>query len=293
MKNIKNKNDFIIGTAQLGQKYGIANSSNLNSKYLAQKFIEEVINLGFNSFDTAASYGNSESLIGYGVKNANHNLKVYTKIPKLKTKNILEAQEKLEQSLKKLRLSSIEGLLIHNPDDWKIKGMKEFALELRNSKVINKFGLSIYDKKQIPNNELIDLIQVPGNIFNQKLISSKELVDFNKQGGTVIIRSIFIQGLLFLKEEKIPKSLLPLLEPINKFKNLANISNISMQSLAIRTVQSICPFGKIIIGCDNVKQLKALSKITDESINKDILDEAIDLGRKYPSNLWDPRSWNI
>ena len=293
MKNIKNKDAFIIGTAQLGQKYGIANTSNLNSKYLAQKFIKEAINLKFNSFDTAASYGKSESLIGNVIKNLNKNVIIYTKIPKLKNRKILEAKEKFEQSLKRLRLLNIEGLLMHNPDDWKIKGMKEFSINLRSAKVITKFGLSIYDKKQIPNDELIDLIQVPGNIFNQKIISSKELENFNNQGGTVIIRSVLIKGLLFLKNKELPKSLLPLLEPINKFRNLADSSNISIQSLAIKTVQSICPFGKLVIGCDNVKQLKALSKTADENINKDILDEAIDLGKNYPSNLWDPRSWNI
>lgn len=291
MKNINNKNTFIIGTAQLGQKYGIANTSNLNSKYLTQKFIEEAYTLNFNSFDTAASYGNSESLIGNGIKNLNKKINIYTKIPKLKNKNILEAKEKFGQSLKKLKLSNIEGLLIHNPSDWQTKGMKEFSIHLRESKIINKFGLSIYEKKQIPNDQLINLIQVPGNIFNQDLISSKELTSFNNQGGTVIIRSIFVQGLLFLKDEKFPENLLPLLEPINKFKDLANISNVSIESLAIKTVQSICPYGKLVLGCDNVKQLRALSNATNENISNNILQKAINLGKKYSSKLWDPRNW--
>jgi len=291
LKNINNKNTFIIGTAQLGQKYGIANTSNLNSKYLTQKFIEEACTLNFNSFDTAASYGNSESLIGNGIKNLNKKINIYTKIPKLKNKNILEAKEKFGQSLKKLKLSNIEGLLIHNPSDWQTKGMKEFSIYLRESKIINKFGLSIYEKKQIPNDQLINLIQVPGNIFNQDLISSKELTSFNNQGGTVIIRSIFIQGLLFLKDEKLPENLLPLLEPINKFKDLANISNVSIESLAIKTVQSICPYGKLVLGCDNVKQLRALSNATNENISNNILQKAINLGKKYSSKLWDPRNW--
>jgi aryl-alcohol dehydrogenase-like predicted oxidoreductase len=291
LKNINNKNTFIIGTAQLGQKYGIANTSNLNSKYLTQKFIEEAYTLNFNSFDTAASYGNSESLIGNGIKNLNKKINIYTKIPKLKNKNILEAKEKFGQSLKKLKLSNIEGLLIHNPSDWQTKGMKEFSIHLRESKIINKFGLSIYEKKQIPNDQLINLIQVPGNIFNQDLISSKELTSFNNQGGTVIIRSIFVQGLLFLKDEKFPENLLPLLEPINKFKDLANISNVSIESLAIKTVQSICPYGKLVLGCDNVKQLRALSNATNENISNNILQKAINLGKKYSSKLWDPRNW--
>jgi len=291
LKNINNKNTFIIGTAQLGQKYGIANTSNLNSKYLTQKFIEEACTLNFNSFDTAASYGNSESLIGNGIKNLNKKINIYTKIPKLKNKNILEAKEKFGQSLKKLKLSNIEGLLIHNPSDWQTKGMKEFSIHLRESKIINKFGLSIYEKKQIPNDQLINLIQVPGNIFNQDLISSKELTSFNNQGGTVIIRSIFVQGLLFLKDEKFPENLLPLLEPINKFKDLANISNVSIESLAIKTVQSICPYGKLVLGCDNVKQLRALSNATNENISNNILQKAINLGKKYSSKLWDPRNW--
>jgi len=293
LKNIKNKDAFIIGAAQLGQKYGIANTSNLNSKHLVKNFIEEAINLKLDSFDTAASYGNSEALIGNSIKNLHKNVKIYTKIPKLKNKNISEAKKGLQQSLKRLGLTNIEGLLIHNPDDWKIKGMKEFSIKLKNSKIINKFGLSIYEKKQIPDDRLIDLIQVPGSIFNQKLISSKQLVNFNNRGGTVIIRSIFIQGLLFLKNKELPKNLLPLLEPINRFRELADISNVTIESLAIKTVQSMCPFGKLVIGCDNVKQLKSLSKTAADSINNDIIKKAIDLGKNYSSNLWDPRNWDI
>lgn len=293
MKNINNKNAFIIGTAQLGQKYGIANTSNLTSKHLTQVFIEEASTLNLNSFDTASSYGNSESLIGNGIKNLNKEITIYTKISKLKNKNILEAKKEFGKSLKKLKLSNIEGLLLHNPSDWNIKGMKEFSVYLRKSKIINKFGLSIYEKKQIPNDRLINLIQVPGNIFNQDLISSTELTSFNSQGGTVIIRSIFVQGLLFLKEEKFPDNLLPLLEPIEKFKDLANISNVSIESLAIKTVQKICPYAKLILGCDNVKQLRALSNATNENISNNIIQKAIDLGKRYSSNLWDIRNWNI
>ena len=293
MNNIKNKHTFIIGAAQLGQNYGIANTSNLNSKHLTKSFIEEAIALNLNSFDTAASYGNSESLIGDGIKNLNKNIKIYTKIPKLKSKNILEAKKAFGQSLKRLKLSNIEGLLIHNPSDWQIRGMKEFSIHLRKAKIVNKFGLSIYEKKQIPDDRLINLIQVPGNIFNQELISSNELTSFNNQGGTVVIRSIFVQGLLFLKNEELPKNLSPLLEPIKKFRDLADISNVSIESLAIKTVQSICPFGKLVLGCDNVKQLRALSKAAAQKINNNILKKAIDLGQKYSSNLWDPRNWNI
>ena len=60
---MKNKNNFIIGTANIGQKYGIINPNNLLLKKNAVPFIEEAIKLGFKSFDTARAYGNSELIL--------------------------------------------------------------------------------------------------------------------------------------------------------------------------------------------------------------------------------------
>ncbi len=291
--NVKHNNkDYIIGSAQIGQDYGIAGSNHLNSKKNAIKFIQRAIKNNFLSFDTASSYGYSEEYIGHATENIDEEIKIYTKIPKLKEDSILIAEEHFNESLKKLKKRLIEGLFLHNPLDWEINGMKNFLIQLKKKNQIKKLGLSIYDEKDIPLDKNLDLIQIPGNIFNQRLLRSPKLLNFNKNGGTVIIRSIFIQGLIFLDNNSFPKNLITLQKPILELRELVLDNNITIEALAIKTIEKLCPYGKLVIGCNDIMQLEILLKATNTNINNNILEEAINIGRKYDSILWDPRNWN-
>ena len=108
--NVKHNNkQYIIGSAQIGQDYGIAGSTHLKSKKNAIKFIQKAIKDDFLSFDTASSYVYSEEYIGYATENIDKEIKIYTKIPKLKEDSILIAEEHFNQSLKKLKKKLIEG----------------------------------------------------------------------------------------------------------------------------------------------------------------------------------------
>ena len=291
MKAIQKNQKYILGSAQVGQDYGIAGSTQLNSKNNAVKFIQEAVKQNFLSFDTASSYGNSEKYIGLSIKNTKKKIKIFTKIPKLPYRNISTAEKYFNESIKKLNIKFIEGLFLHHPMDWEIKGMRKFANQLKNKNLIKMFGLSIYDKIDIPNDKDIDIIQVPGNIFNQNLIKSTKLAKFYKGGGTVLIRSIFLQGLLFFKKDNFPKKLISLEEPILKLQKLSLENNITIEALAIKTVEKMCPYGKLVIGCNNIKQLEILSKASKMNINNAIITEAINIGNEYYSILWDPRNW--
>ena len=118
-----------------------------------------------------------------------------------------------------------------------------------------------------------------------------KLAKFYKGGGTVLIRSIFLQGLLFFKKDNFPKKLISLEEPILKLQKLSLENNITIEALAIKTVEKMCPYGKLVIGCNNIKQLEILSKASKMNINNSIITEAINIGNEYYSILWDPRNW--
>lgn len=105
---MNNSKKFIIGTAQIGQVYGLNKASELNNYTAGVKFIDEAIELGCTMFDTAQAYGKSEKIIGRR-KNIN-NIKIFTKIPKLKESNIEEINKYLYKSMDDLNVKNIEGL---------------------------------------------------------------------------------------------------------------------------------------------------------------------------------------
>ena len=93
--------------------------------------------------------------------------------------------------------------------------------ELKRKKIINKIGISLYDPQEIKKIWKFwkpDLIQVPFNPLDNRILDSG-LVDLLKKFKIkIFVRSVFLQGLLinedsFVKINKIHKILL------NKFKN--------------------------------------------------------------------------
>ena len=55
---------FVLGTAQLGSAYGLANKEGKLSPEKAFKVLDEAILRGVRIFDTASGYGDSEEIIG-------------------------------------------------------------------------------------------------------------------------------------------------------------------------------------------------------------------------------------
>ena len=166
-----------IGTAQFGTKYGISNKKGITSQKESLKIIKNAYKNGIDFFDTAKSYGNSEKILG----NAKiKNLKVITKILiDSKAANLQHEIENLvNDSLKKLKVKSIYGLLIHNPlclNNKRGKLIYKILLNLKKIRKIKKIGISSYslnETNQIINNYKIDIISFPLNPFDSRLKKS-------------------------------------------------------------------------------------------------------------------------
>ena len=294
MKFLSNKNikqNIIIGTAQLGENYGISNK-NIDYEIKSRiEFLDFCYQNGFHSFDTAYTYKNSHKIIGEWLYKKDYYPKIYSKIPKLNNSNKEKIKSIFNLSLQQLKLHSLDGLLLHNPNDWLNNNTKTFIKNLLKDNLINSFGLSIYNEKDIHIDNNINIIQAPGNIFNQEIFTSNKINNFYINKGEIHIRSIFIQGLLLMEYNNIPQKLDELKKPLYYLQNYAREMNIDVASLAILCVKKLMPEAKIIIGLDNIDQVKHLSKIENKIIKNSDIDEIISFGKKNKNKLWDPRNW--
>ena len=157
--------------------------------------------------------------------------------------------------------------------------------------LVNFFGLSVYDKSAIPINTNVKILQVPGNIFNQEILTSQELNLYIERGGEVHVRSVFVQGLILMNIENIPINLHELIGPIKLFHNIAKEANVDPISLAIQSVYKLCPQCKLVLGANNNKQLSKTLLKSSNLINNSIVEEVLNMGRKFSNKLWDPRNW--
>lgn len=135
-----------LGTAQFGMAYGIANQQGEVSLEEVGEILTIAKDAGIDTLDTAMSYGESEGKLGQiGV----HNWKVITKLPAVPQRcfgisNWVKAS--VADSLKRLKIEKLYGLLLHHPQDLLQDYGEELynALQsLRSCGIVKKIGISI------------------------------------------------------------------------------------------------------------------------------------------------------
>ena len=254
------KNKIILGTANFAKNYGIQ-KKNLNRLEI-KKIINFSIKNKINYFDTAINYKNVSELLG-GI--LHKNIKVVTKIDiKKNIKNPYEfIISEINKSLKKLKIKKFYAVLLHNSDCLKIKNKKKIleALNyLKTVKKIRKFGMSIYTTKELDKYYKFfgpEIIQIPVNIFDQRLLESKWIHNLKKDNVEIHARSIFLQGVLF-------KSNLPFKtnSNINKqwyyWKSWLMKNKVSPFDACMQFINNQKKIDRFVFGVDNLQQIKQI-----------------------------------
>ena len=283
------KNTIIIGTAQLGTNYGIANTN--KNIFIKNKIelLELCYKHNLHHFDTAYAYENSHKIIGKWIKKYNTSPIINTKIPNLQDNKNIEFY--FHESLKQLNIINIKNLFLHNPLDWNKKEVKEFIINIIGKNQIAQFGLSIYETKEVINDPLIKILQIPGNIFNQDILLSEEINKFTSSGGKIQIRSVLIQGLLMMEPQVIPSNIQETKAGVSYFQYTAKELNINKVHLAILCINYLLPEAEIIIGVDNKTQVKDLLSIDKSNIKNSDIKEILKECKTHAGEHWDPRNW--
>ena len=109
-------NKLALGTVQFGLDYGLFNKTGQVSPQIAKAILNLANKAGIDTLDTAIAYGNSESVLGnLGVTQ----WQVVTKLPSVRADCEDWRQwaiTQVEESIQRLRLKKIYGLMLHRPD---------------------------------------------------------------------------------------------------------------------------------------------------------------------------------
>ncbi len=297
------QNKLVLGTAQLGLDYGIANKIGKPEENKAFEILEYAVKNGISYFDTAYSYGNSEIIIGkfLNISKAYKNkINIITKMAPLKKKKLYEKDinNRFFESLNRLGQESIYCYMVHDFNDIKNNSysIAKIFFKLKSDGYIKKIGVSVYDENQIKfllKNFGFDLIQIPINIFDQRLLKDDILLDLKKRDIEIYARSVFLQGLIFLDKNNLPLEFKSVKKYLEKISNISLKFNISKEEVALLFVNAINEIDKIVIGIEKIEQLKRNIKIVNNFKNihkmktiinfKDFLIE--------DENIVDPRKW--
>ena len=287
-----------IGTAQFGLNYGISNVYGKISFEEAKKILMLANEINGKIIDTAPNYGTSEEIIGQVLLSA-HNFKIITKTPILSkttinSEDINHVEKTFYRSLSRLNQKSIYGLLVHEVNDLfsnnsnilfaKLQELKELGL-------IKKIGISAYTSDGIDkvlDKYKIDLIQIPINILDQRLIKSGHLKILKQEGIEIHARSIFLQGLLLTNPDNLPPYFNSVKTHLKKYNKEISKRNISLLQAAINFIMKLDEIDGIICGVNSSKELNEIYNESKSNLNYDFSRFAIS-----DENILNPSKWRL
>lgn len=284
-------NRIALGTVQFGMPYGVANQAGQVTKKMAKSMLDYCADVGIDTLDTAMVYGSSERVIGSLERSAD--FKLITKMPSVDNVEKALVKEKVYQSLNRLGVSQVEGLLLHSCEQLLAPGgstIYDALRELKSDGVINKVGVSTYspdEVKAVIGEYEIDLIQMPFNLLDQRLTSSGLLEELKQANLEVHVRSVFLQGLLLMDNHVRP-------DKFSKWSNLwlgwrewLDFSGESAIKACLSLPLSYPEIDRVVIGADNLGQLQEIVDATQSPIPR------LDLPRLIcdDENLINPSKW--
>ncbi|MCP4370274.1 MAG: aryl-alcohol dehydrogenase [Deltaproteobacteria bacterium] len=291
-----------LGTVQFGNGYGISNQNGKTPLSEVESILQFANENEISVIDTASLYGDSESVLGMMLPQQ-HNFRIITKTPFFKKSRISSfdannLKETFYKSLNRLRQSKVAGLLIHNADDLLTEGgelLFSALQELKQEGFIGKIGVTVYTREQIDGlleSYIIDLMQVPINVLDQNLINNGQLVRLKKKNIEIHARSVFLQGLLLMNPASIHSFFDPIKPILCKYQNFLISHSLTPVECALAFVKGISEIDFVIIGVNNLEQLKINLSSFNKKYDNYILDEFKAFSINNPEFL-NPSLWRL
>ena len=284
---------FILGTANFSGDYGIAQKKNLELEQAEEILSFAQVN-NLNHFDTANLYGDAQKFLGNFLNHSNH-LKIDSKVGKKECETVESILESVQKSLAELKIEKLSTLYLHDANS--LLGSNKLVTKYGLTKILDMglaehIGVSVYTlndllecKQVLPD---LSRFQVPENICDRRLFYSTEMLELSRDNNEINVRSIFLQGLLLMPIEAIPKSLSESSKSINDLDLYSKKEAVTRIDLCIAYAKSISWASKIVVGVESISQLKA------------IFDSRYTLNNEWEKNISvvseaiaDPRKWQI
>jgi aryl-alcohol dehydrogenase-like predicted oxidoreductase len=276
---------FLIGGANLGQRYGL-----INKKKQKNGLLKDLWNIGFRKIDLSDGYHGSEQIVIESDLPWTVQYKIV--IPEIRAYTHKDMKEYLKVKINKLKMTDNFSLVIHNTDYAEQAYPKEIFRDLKEMAIqlgVNRFGISTYTKEEfnlVNSRVKCDVVQFPHNVLDNRFLDFGKTI---KPSGIVYqARSIFLQGLL-LKDIGLENWLKNFPEMVN-WRDYLKVSGRSALECCLLKVVNNPLIDEIVVGFDNKQNIQ------------DLINALQSLGSKHEDfyqlsctnlDLIDPRKWTI
>ena len=152
--------------------------------------------------------------------------------------------------------------------------------KLKFDGLVANIGTSVYSITEINfilDNFDIDLIQVPMNVFDQRLLHAGILAKLKKRGIEIHARSAFLQGVVFMDAKDLPNRLRPFKHHIMKFHNLIKDSDLTPIEACLSFLMQQKEIDKIICGINSLYHFKQILNVVRylKPVDKKVFDSLV------------------
>ncbi len=263
-----------LGTVQFGLDYGVSNAHGRTPENEVRRVMKMAADKNIRILDTAAAYGESEAVLGRCLP-PGVDFRIITKTLPLKAARETDAattivREGFNASLKRLKVSTVYGLLVHHAEDLLGPGGDDiwaWLLERKSSGQVERIGISVYDGAQIDlalDRYDFDIIQLPLNVLDQRLVVGGQLARLKQRGVEIHARSVFLQGLLLMEPGQMPGYFSPVIPHLVRWRSVLESKGLTPAQGAFAFLRSIDAADVVLIGVESISQLERnISEFSD------------------------------
>jgi len=253
---------LMLGTAQFGVDYGIANTTGKPTQEQVDEIISFAWENGVNCLDTASSYGESEMVIGHALENLRlaHQMKIVSKVAHFADDlSLAQVKDHIHKSvfgsLERLKVDYLDVCLFHHE---KYFYAIELLNELKEQGVVKSIGLSFTgtnfdDAAKVLSSPLTDAVQVPGSLLDRRFENAGFALA-REYAKPVFVRSVYLQGLLV--QETAPPRLAAMQSALDEIGKLAREYDLSREALCVRYMLGVNSVSSLLMGVETLDQLK-------------------------------------
>ncbi|HDH01285.1 MAG TPA: aldo/keto reductase, partial [Nitrospirae bacterium] len=249
---------LVLGTAQLGSNYGIANKTGQPDQDTANAIVREAWENGIHEFDTAQGYGKSEDVLGKALSalGLSAAASIISKFdPGLEHLHRATMMNAVDESLSRLGVADLFGMMLHREEMLSLwdEGLSKILHDIVSSGSVKHIGISVYstDKAiQALNTEGINMVQLPTNILDRRFEKAGVFELAEEKHKKIYIRSVFLQGLVLMDINEIPEQMAFAKTVIEKLDFYSRDLKLSRQELALGYIRAEMPRAKVVFGAD-------------------------------------------
>jgi hypothetical protein len=261
-----------LGTVQFGLPYGVANNGYGVADNDVNAILSAARKAGIDTLDTAISYGKCERLLGEIGIDQWHVITKLPDIPETCTDLTFWVRNSVLGSLKRLGVSRLYGLLLHNSQQLlgpQGEALYQALVAIRQQGMVEKIGVSVYGPDELdliwPNYQF-DLVQAPFNILDRRLISSGWLTRLSEAGAEVHVRSVFLQGLLLMDATNRPEKFKRWQSLWDDWHHWLTGQGLNPLQACLSIAMSQNEINRVVVGVDSLEQLQEILSCAEHTI---------------------------